>query len=291
MTSFGPLVSTEWLAEHLQDDNLKIIDGSWRMPGQTPAIKDYAQRHIPGAVFFDIDAIADQTSPLPHMLPSKAEFEHAVGALGVSDTDRIVVYDDQGLFSAARVWWTFRAMGDRNIAVLDGGLPKWTAEDRPLTAEATALPATAYKASPVPALCKSADAVRAALADNSAQVIDARPAPRFAGKAPEPRHGLRSGAMPGALNTPHATLLNEDGTMRSPDALKAIFTATGADLSRPIITSCGSGVTAAVLSLALEIIGHNTHGLYDGSWAEWGDARHDSKEFPVSPGGEIAKAY
>lgn len=284
MTAFGPLVSTQWLGEHLGEARLKVIDGSWRMPGQGSAQDDYGRRHIPGAVFFDIDAVSDTGSPLPHMLPPQAVFEHAAGALGVSDKDRVVVYDDQGLFSAARVWWTFRAMGHAEVAVLNGGLPKWLAEERPTTADAPAIASVVYEAAPVQALRRTAGQVRAALSEKSASVVDARPAARFSGAAPEPRAGLRSGRMPGAINVPFSALIDEGGALHAPAAVRAVFETAGADLSLPVITTCGSGVTAAVLSLALEAAGHYNHGLYDGSWTEWGDERHDDKDWPVVAG-------
>ncbi len=284
MNSFGPLISTDWLVDHLDALDVKIIDGSWRMPGQAPAIDDYNRRHIPGAVFFDIDAIADRSTSLPHMLPPPQIFEQAVGAMGVSENDCVVVYDDKGVFSAPRVWWTFRAMGHRNVAVLDGGLPKWLAEDRPVTPEAPVPAPASYCAAPKTEFCKSADDVRAALASESASVADARLAARFAGEAPEPRPGLRSGHMPGAFNTPFTLLLNDDGAICPAEKLKAAFSSAGIDLSRPIITSCGSGITAAILSLALEIIGHKDHSLYDGSWAEWGDVGNDDAKFPTASG-------
>ena len=284
MTAFGPLVSTQWLAEHLGEARVKVIDGSWRMPGQGSAQDDYGRRHIPGAVFFDIDAVSDTESPLPHMLPPQALFERAAGALGVSDKDRVVVYDDQGLFSAARVWWTFRAMGHAEVAVLNGGLPKWLAEERPTTAGSPAIASAVYEAAPVQALRRTAGEVRAALSDKSASVIDARPAARFSGAAPEPRAGLRSGHMPGAVNVPFSSLIDEGSALHAPAAVRAVFETAGADLSLPVITTCGSGVTAAVLSLALEAAGHYNHGLYDGSWAEWGDERHDDKDWPVVAG-------
>ena len=284
MKAFGPLVSTQWLAEHLGEARLKVIDGSWRMPGQGSAHDDYGRRHIPGAVFFDIDAVSDPESPLPHMLPPQAVFERAAGALGVSDKDRVVVYDDQGLFSAARVWWTFRAMGHADVAVLNGGLPKWLAEERPTTADSPAIASAVYEAAPVQALRRTAGEVRAALSDKSASVVDARPAARFSGAAPEPRAGLRSGRMPGAVNVPFSSLIDGGGALHAPAAVRAVFETAGADLSLPVITTCGSGVTAAVLSLALEAAGHYNHGLYDGSWAEWGDERHDDKDWPVVAG-------
>lgn len=276
------LVSTDWLAANFP--GVKIVDGSWRMPGAPPAREDYERRHIPGAAFFDIDGIADRESPLPHMLPAPEDFAKAVGALGIAHTDSVVVYDDQGVFSAARVWWTFRAMGHEKVAVLDGGLPKWEAEGRPVTDQGTERRSITYCAALQHEWVRDAGAVRAALASGDANVADARPGERFRGQAPEPREGLRSGHMPGARSVPHSVLLNPDGTMRAPAEIKTIFQSAGVDLERPVVTTCGSGVTAAVLSLALEFAGHRRHGLYDGSWAEWGDARHDDEEYPVRAG-------
>ncbi len=281
MPELGPLISTAWLADNLGRPDVKVIDASWRMPGGPPARADYDERHISGAVFFDIDAIADQSSPLPHMLPTPAEFEAAVGALGVSDHYTIIVYDDHGIFSAARVWWTFRAMGHHAVAVLDGGLPKWLSEGESVTGDTPAIAPANYQADPQPRMACDAEAIRAALNNDASSVVDARPAARFFGDAPEPRQGLRSGHMPGAHNLPFGALLNDDGTMRAADDIAALFSAAGADLSQPIITTCGSGVTAAVLSLALETIGHRRHSLYDGSWAHWGDEGNAERDFPT----------
>ena len=280
--SFGPLVSTDWLGQNLDAADLKIIDGSWRMPGNGAAIESYAKHHIPHAVFFDIDAIADQNTDLPHMLPSPAQFEMAMGAFGIRETDRVVVYDEKGIFSAARVWWTLLAMGHATVAVLDGGLPAWLRDGRPVTTEHTVIRPTTYRAAPVPARCAASDDVRRALADRSASIVDARPADRFDGTAPEPRAGLRSGHMPGARNLPFPQLLTEDGKYRSAAEIRHLFESSGVDLSQPIITSCGSGVTAAILSLALEVIGKHDHAVYDGSWADWGDERHDDATYPVA---------
>ncbi len=277
--NFGPLVSTQWLAEHLSETNVKIVDGSWRMPGQGAAIDNYNARHIPGAVFFDIDAIADRETHLPHMLPSPAQFAQAMGALGISDSDRVVVYDEKGLFSAARVWWTFRAMGHEDVAVLDGGLPRWLAEHRPVTADKTIPTQTIYTPRPQPGLIADAAAVRDALT-GAKTVIDARSPERFAGKAPDPRPGVRSGHMPGARNAPFLSLLDGDALKPVAD-LSAIFTDAGISPETPVITSCGSGVTAAVLSLALELTGSRSHALYDGSWSEWGEETNDDAIFPV----------
>lgn len=280
--NFGPLVSTDWLGQNLDAADLKIINGSWRMPGNGAAIENYHKHHIPHAVFFDIDAIADQNTDLPHMLPSPAQFEMAMGALGIRETDRVVVYDEKGIFSAARVWWTLRAMGHATVAVLDGGLPAWLHEGRPVTTEHTVVTPTAYRAAPVQARCAASDDVHRALADQSASIVDARPADRFDGTAPEPRAGLRSGHMPGARNLPFPQLLTEDGKFRPAAEIRHLFESSGLDLSQPIITSCGSGVTAAILSLALEVIGKHDHAVYDGSWADWGDERHDDATYPVA---------
>lgn len=277
--TFGPLVSTEWLAAHLDDADVKIVDGSWRMPGQGAAIETYNAQHIPGAVFFDIDAIADQRTHLPHMLPSPSQFAQAMEDLGISDQDRVVVYDEKGLFSAARVWWTFRAMGHETVAVLDGGLPRWRAEGRPVTAEKTIPIQMIYTPRPQPGLVADAAAVREAL-KGAKTVIDARSAERFAGKAADPRPGVRAGHMPGARNTPFLSLLDGDALKPVAD-LSAIFTDAGITPETPVITSCGSGVTAAVLSLALELTGSRSHALYDGSWSEWGEETNDDAIFPV----------
>jgi len=284
MEQFGPLISTDWLADNLGKEGLKIIDGSWRMPGSEHARDDFKKRHIPGAVFFDLDEIADRRTDLPHMLPPPELFEKEVAALGISHKDRVVVYDDQGVFSAARIWWTFRAMGHGDAAVLDGGLPKWTAENRPVT-DAPASPKPAYYAAdPVAgAVCTASD-VRRAIHKGDALILDARPAARFEGAAPEPRDGLRSGSMPGARNLPHSLLLKDNGALRGRGELQSIFEDAGVDHETAIITTCGSGVTAALLSFALDYIGHRRHRLYDGSWAEWGDKRYAESEYPVDAG-------
>jgi thiosulfate/3-mercaptopyruvate sulfurtransferase len=278
--TFGPLVTTDWLALNIGASNVKIVDGSWRMPGAGDAVENYNAQHIPGAVFFDIDEIADKSTGLPHMLPAQDHFEQAAGALGISQDDIVVVYDEKGIFSAARVWWTFRVMGHEKVAVLDGGLPKWLSENRAVTREASApLPAT-YAAHPVEGAVASASDVRDAL-EAGLTVADARSIERFSGAAAEPRAGLRSGCMPGAINLPYSELFNANGTLVSPNALRQHFAACGVKSGDRVITSCGSGVTAAVLSLALEAAGYSEHALYDGSWCEWGKEENDNDLFPV----------
>lgn len=279
----APLVSTDWLAAQLGDAHLAIVDASWRMPGSGDARDDYLRRHIPGAVFFAIDEIAEKETSLPHMLAKPEVFEAAVGAMGVGNASRVVVYDDQGIFSAARVWWNFRAMGHRAVAVLDGGLPKWLAEGRAVTADIATPMRAAFAAAPDRGLVSAHGQVRAALA-GEALVLDARPAPRFAGEAAEPRPGLRRGHMPGAANVPASAVIGPDGCLKQSPALKEIFEAAGLRPGRSVITSCGSGVTAAILSLALDALGHRPSALYDGSWAEWGRGDNSSEEFPVEAG-------
>jgi thiosulfate/3-mercaptopyruvate sulfurtransferase len=265
------LVSTDWLAKHLRDPDLRILDASWYLPDAgRNARAEYDAAHIPGARFFDIEEISDQRSSLPHMAPPPEKFTSRMRAMGVGDGHQVVIYDGAGLFSAARVWWTFRLMGKTDVAVLDGGFPKWQAERREVEDMAPVIRDRHMTVSRQNQLVKDVTQVAHAAKLGEAEIIDARSAPRFRGEAPEPRPGLRAGHIPGAKNIPFAEVLNPDGTMKPSTELKAVFEAADVDLKKSAITSCGSGVTAAILSLALERIGHRNHALYDGSWAEWG---------------------
>ena len=265
------LVSTDWLAAHLKDPDLRLLDASWMMPAlKRDARAEYDAGHIPGARFFDIDDISDHRSELPHMVPPVEKFMSRLRAMGVGDGHQVVVYDGLGLFSAARVWWLFRLMGQLNIAVLDGGFPKWKAEGREVEDMPPVIRDRHMTVRVQNQMVRDVTQVSAASKLGDHEIIDARAAERFRGDVPEPRQGLRAGHIPGAKNVPFSTLLNADGTMKPADKLRGIFEAAGVDLSKPAITSCGSGVTAAVLSLALERIGKTDHALYDGSWTEWG---------------------
>lgn len=263
-------VSTSDLAAELGDPNLGAIDASWHLPptGRN-GLAEFRERHIPGSVYFDIDTIADLSSGLPHMLPAPEALAREMEALGLGDGMRFVVYDALGLFAAARVWWTLRAYGVDDVRILEGGLPQWIREGRPLESGDARPAPRAFTPRLNPHMVATLDRVRAALASGAAQVVDARPADRFRGDAPEPRPGLRSGHMPGALNLPFTEIV-EHGRLKPPDALRARFAAHGVDLAKPIVTTCGSGVTAAILALAAEEAGGSVEGLYDGSWAEWG---------------------
>jgi thiosulfate/3-mercaptopyruvate sulfurtransferase len=264
------LITTDWLAARLGTPDLSIVDGSFYLPAQKrDAAAEYLAGHIPGAVRFDLDAISDHANPLPHMLPSAEQFGREVGALGIANTDTIVVYDGVGMFSSPRVWWTFRLFGAENVFVLEGGLPKWKAEGRPLGAGGAQRPLKTFRAHAPAAVVAALGDVQAALQSGSAQVVDARPADRFRGDAPEPRPGVRPGHIPGSLNVPYTALV-ESGTLLPPDRLKQAFAAGGVDIDRPIITSCGSGVSAATMWLALDALGRQPKALYDGSWSEWG---------------------
>ena len=265
------LVSTDWLAAHMKDPDLRILDASTYLPGvDRDGRTEYDAVHIPGARFFDIDDVSDGRSDLPHMVPPIEKFMSRVRAMGVGDGHQIVVYDGSGLFSAARVWWLFRLMGQNNIAVLDGGLPKWVAEGREVEDLAPVIRDRHMTVRFQNQMVRDVTQVSSASKLGTSQIVDARAAARFRGEAPEPREGLRSGHIPNSRNVPFTDLLNDDKTMKTPDQTRALFESAGVDLKKPIITTCGSGVTAAVLGLALERMGHDMWSLYDGSWTEWG---------------------
>lgn len=265
------LVSTAWLDAHLKDPDLRVIDASWYLPAMGRDAKaEYEAGHIPGARFFDIEEISDTRSALPHMAPPPEKFISRMRAMGIGDGHQVVIYDGHGLFSAARVWWTFRLMGKTDVAVLDGGLPKWKAEGRALEDLPPVMRERHMTVQRQAGLVKDVTQVAQASKLKSHIILDARAPGRFSGAEAEPRPGLRSGHIPGAKNLPFGQVLEANGTMKSPEALREIFAGLGVTPEQPVITSCGSGVTAAVLSLALERAGHRNHALYDGSWAEWG---------------------
>ncbi len=264
------LVSTQWLAAHLKDPDLRILDASYYLPDMGRDAKaEYAEAHIPGARYFDIDDVSDARSDLPHMAPTTEKFMSRLRAMGVGDGHQVVVYDGAGLFSAARVWWLFRLMGKEDVAVLDGGLPKWLAEGRETEDMPPVIRDRHMTVTRRNDLVKDVTQVAAAAKLGDWAIVDARSPGRFAGEEDEPREGLRAGHIPGSQNVHYSTLLNADGTMKAPPDLAETFAAAGVDPSKPVITTCGSGVTAAILSLALEIMGRR-HALYDGSWSEWG---------------------
>ena len=269
-----PLVTTDWLAAHLNDPHVKVIDATFKLPGVTPLPKDdFRAAHIPGAAFFDVDAVSDHASPLPHMFPDAAGFANDVSALGISNADTVVIYDAGGWVAAPRAWWMFRAFGHAAVKVLDGGLQKWRAEGRAVeSGDAEPVPAT-FHATFDPAFVRSKSQMLVNLASQAAQVVDARPRPRFEGSVPEPRPGLRAGHIPGSRNVPYGELFDAStGTMKPLDALRDTFTRAAVNLDKPVVTSCGSGVSAGVLALALYRLGVRDCALYDGSWAEWGAA-------------------
>jgi thiosulfate/3-mercaptopyruvate sulfurtransferase len=269
----APLVSTAWLAQRLDAPDIRVVDASWYLPseGRDP-LADYVARHIPGAVFFDIDEISDRASALPHMLPEPAKFASRVKKLGLGDGNRVIVYDGAGIFSAPRVWWMFRVMGHRDVAVLDGGLPKWIAEGRAVDDMPPVPRERHFTPRPNNMLLRGISQMRQNLGSAAEQVVDARSAGRFHAREPEPRPGLRGGHIPGARNVPYQDLLNADGTMKGPEAIRMAFRSAGVDLQRPVVATCGSGISAAVLLLGLAVAGAADGALYDGAWAEWGAA-------------------
>lgn len=264
------VVSADWLQQRLGQPGLSIVDASWYLPAQNRDGRgEYEAGHIPGAVFFDQDQVVEPGSGLPHTLPRPGLFAQFASSMGVDEKDIVVVYDGPGFFSAPRVWWMFGTMGAREVFVLDGGFDRWKAEGRPVATKPTRIAPGYFEVAFDQRRVVSFDEMRAIVESGSAQVADARPAGRFAGVDPEPRPGVRSGHMPGARNVP-TTSLSRDGRLLPVEELRAVLEAAGLDLSKPVVTSCGSGVTAAVISLALASIGHQQHRLYDGSWSEWG---------------------
>jgi thiosulfate/3-mercaptopyruvate sulfurtransferase len=271
-TTDDPLVSTDWLAAHLDDPKVRVLDASFKLPGVLPLPKDdYLKAHIPGAVFFDVDVVADHSSALPHMFPSAEQFGRDIGALGVGNGDTVVVYDAGGWVAGPRAWWMFLSFGHRDVRVLDGGLKKWIAEGRPAESGAVTPKPNSFKATFDQSRVRSIAQMVANLDSRKEQVIDARPSARFAGSVPEPRPGLRSGHIPGSRNVPYADLFDaETGAMKPLEELRKAFGAADIDMAKPIVTSCGSGVSALVLTLALYRLGVRGTALYDGSWSEWG---------------------
>jgi len=265
------LVSTDWLAEHSMDPDLRILDASWYLPGDNRnPFEEYSRFHIPGARFFDIDKIADRNSRLPHMVPSQELFATKVRTMGIGNGHQIVVYDTAGIFSSPRVWWLFKLMGHKDIAVLDGGFPKWLAEGREVEDVFPQINERHYYSRKQAQLVKSHAEVQKASSEGSPQILDARSKARFMGTVPEPRPSLRAGNIPNSINLPYTNLLNKNGTLKEKKDLLEEFESSGLDLDKPVITSCGSGITASILFLALDMIGHRNISLYDGSWVEWG---------------------
>lgn len=272
MTTTDPLVTTEWLAARLGDATLRVVDGSFKMPGVTPTAEgDYRAAHLPGAVFFDVNAVADRSNPLPHMMPTADQFAHDAGALGIGNDDTVVCYDAGNFVGAPRVWWMFRTFGHRDVFVLDGGMQKWRAEGRPVTAAAALRAPRAYRARFDAARVRHRADLVANVVSRAEQVVDARSRERFEGAVAESWPGRRSGRIPGSLSIPYPLLSDADtGVFRSREELARIFAEARIDLNRPVVTTCGSGVTAATITLALARLGHDIGALYDGSWADWG---------------------
>lgn len=267
-------VDTQWLEDNLNNKHIKVIDGTWFMPNAgRNAYEEYLDTHIPGAVFFDIDRISDTTSPYPHMLPSAEDFSEKAGQLGLNETDHLVIYDRHGLFSAARVWWTLTTFGARHVSLLKGGFPRWLTEGRPIESGPTKCEPTHFEAVLQLDAVLTMQDMENLLHEGRVQILDARPAARFWGEAPEPRPGLRSGHMPGAHSLPFSSLIQE-GELLPSEALQRVFGEAGIDLSKPCATTCGSGVTAAIITLALTALKAPIAGLYDGSWSEWGAQTH-----------------
>ena len=271
MKPASPLVSTDWLAEHLNAPDVRVADASWYLPqAGRDAKREYESAHIPRAVFFDIDDLSDEKSPYPHMLAPAPKFASRMRKLGLGDGNLIVVYDGAGIYSAARAWWMLRAMGHEDVVVLDGGFPKWKAEHRPIEDMAPAPYPRHFTPRANNALLRTFDQVKTNIAGKAEQVVDARGAPRFLAKEPEPRAGVRGGHIPGSVNTPYTEFTNQNGTLKSPGELAKIFAARGIDPVKPVVTTCGSGVTASIALLALAVLGAKKTALYDGSWSEWG---------------------
>jgi thiosulfate/3-mercaptopyruvate sulfurtransferase len=280
MTLSSPLVSTEWLASRINAPDIRVADASWYLPqANRDPRAEYAAAHIPRAVFFDIEDLSDEKNPLPHMLAPAPKFASRMRKLGLGDGNLIVVYDSAGVYSSPRAWWMLRAMGHEDVAVLDGGLPKWRREGRPLEDMSAQPFARHFTARPNNELIRDFRQMKANLERKESQVLDARGVPRFKAIEPEPRPGVRGGHIPASINMPYTELTNADGTLKSPDELRKLFAGHGVDLRRPIVTSCGSGITAAILMLALAVAGADDVALYDGSWAEWG-----ASDAPVETG-------